>query len=111
LLGFLTLLIEEFGEPYVSDGQSDVVRGYRLPWALTHAQIGSAIGSTRVTVTRLMGKLRSKGLINTEDDNLICLPAKSNPQKAETKKHKAKEAIEEFTDHFLGDPQSTEVNS
>jgi CRP-like cAMP-binding protein len=105
LLGFLTLLIEEFGEPYVSDGQPDVVRGYRLPWALTHAQIGSAIGSTRVTVTRLMGKLRSKGLINTEDDNLICLPAKSHPQKAESKKHQEKEPIEEFTDHFLGDPQ------
>lgn len=83
LLGFLTLLIEEFGEPYVSEGEPEVVRGYRLPWALTHAQIGSAIGSTRVTVTRLMGKLRSKGLINTEDDNLICLPA--NPESARAK--------------------------
>lgn len=97
LLGFLTLLVEEFGEPYVGETQPDVVRGYRLPWALTHAQIGSAIGSTRVTVTRLMGKLRSKGLINTEDDNLICLPAKSDVPSAATKKQKAKEAIvEEF---------------
>ncbi|MDP8965126.1 MAG: Crp/Fnr family transcriptional regulator, partial [Cyanobacteriota bacterium] len=43
LLGFLTLLIEEFGEP--------CDRGYCLPFPLTHAQIGSAIGSTRVTVT------------------------------------------------------------
>ncbi|OLP18989.1 replication/maintenance protein [Leptolyngbya sp. 'hensonii'] len=67
LLGFLTLLIEEFGEPCES--------GYCLPWSLTHAQIGSAIGSTRVTVTRLMGKLRQKGLIRTDGDNLICLPA------------------------------------
>jgi len=66
LLGFITLLIEEFGEP------SD--RGYCLPYPLTHAQIGSAIGSTRVTVTRLMGKLRQKQLIVVEDDNLICLP-------------------------------------
>ncbi|NEO26537.1 MAG: Crp/Fnr family transcriptional regulator [Kamptonema sp. SIO4C4] len=47
LWGFLTLLIEEYGEP--------IPQGYRLPYPLTHAQIGSAIGSTRVTVTRLMG--------------------------------------------------------
>ena len=67
LLGFLTLLIEEFGEP--------CPRGYCLPWPLTHAQIGSAIGSTRVTVTRLMGKLRQRGLISTQGDSLICLPA------------------------------------
>jgi CRP-like cAMP-binding protein len=67
LLGFLTLLIEEYGEP--------AEQGYSLPWTLTHAQIGSAIGSTRVTVTRLMGKLRQRGLILTQDDNLICLPA------------------------------------
>jgi CRP-like cAMP-binding protein len=69
LLGFLTLLIEEFGEPCQN--------GYCLPFPLTHAQIGSAIGSTRVTVTRLMGKLRQRGLIGTHGDNLICLPAES----------------------------------
>lgn len=69
LLGFLTLLIEEYGEP--------CDEGYCLPWTLTHAQIGSAIGSTRVTVTRLMGKLRQKGLISTYGDNLLCLPSKN----------------------------------
>jgi CRP-like cAMP-binding protein len=70
LLGFLTLLIEEFGEP------TDA--GYCLPFPLTHAQIGSAIGSTRVTVTRLMGKLRQYRLIQIQDDNLICLPTHTN---------------------------------
>jgi len=69
LLGFLTLLIEEFGEP--------CEQGYYLPWLLTHAQIGSAIGSTRVTVTRLMGKLRQKGLIRSYGDNFLCLPAEA----------------------------------
>ena len=69
LLGFLTLLIEEFGEPSES--------GYCLPFPLTHAQIGSAIGSTRVTVTRLMGKLRQKGMICTQGDHLICIPTDS----------------------------------
>ncbi|MGF1569894.1 MAG: Crp/Fnr family transcriptional regulator [Nodosilinea sp.] len=67
LLGFLTLLIDEFGEPCES--------GYYLPWSLTHAQIGSAIGSTRVTVTRLMGKLRQRKLIHIYKDGLIAIPA------------------------------------
>ena len=40
-------------------------------------RIGSAIGATRVTVTRLMGKLRQQGLIYTQDDNLICIPLES----------------------------------
>jgi CRP-like cAMP-binding protein len=103
LLGFLTLLIEEFGEPYVGEGSPDVVRGYRLPWTLTHAQIGSAIGSTRVTVTRLMGKLRSKGLINTEDDNLICLPAKPTPQKTKNQKQDVEAFLEDSLDDDLED--------
>ncbi len=68
LLGFLTLTIEECGIP------SEL--GYCLPYNLTHAQISSAIGSTRVTVTRLMGKLRKQGAIVIQEDNLICLPKK-----------------------------------
>lgn len=66
LLGLITLLIDEYGK--------STEQGYCLPYPLTHAQIGSAIGSTRVTVTRLMGKLKQQGLICLQDDNLICLP-------------------------------------
>jgi hypothetical protein len=66
LIGFLKLLIQEYGE--ASD------RGYYLPYPLTHAQIASAIGATRVTITRLMGKLRQQGIISIqEEENLICL--------------------------------------
>lgn len=65
LTSFLTLLVEEYGE------KSD--QKYCLPYTLTHAQIGSAIGSTRVTVTRLMGKLRRQGIISVKDDNSICV--------------------------------------
>lgn len=65
LMGFLTLLVEECG---VEQGQM-----YCLPYSLTHAQIGSAIGSTRVTVTRLMGKLRRQGVISIQEDNSICI--------------------------------------
>lgn len=67
LIGFLTLLIEEYGEACDD--------GYYLPWPLTHAQIGSAVGSTRVTITRLMGKLRQQGMLQSYGDGLICLPA------------------------------------
>ena len=65
LIGFLTLLVDEYG---VEQGQMRC-----LPYSLTHAQIGSAIGSTRVTVTRLMGKLRRQGIILVRDDNSICI--------------------------------------
>ena len=65
LTSFLTLLVEEYG----------IEREEKccLPYSLTHAQIGSAIGSTRVTVTRLMGKLRRQGIIHVQSDNSICI--------------------------------------
>lgn len=71
LLGFITLLVEEHGQA--------IEQGYCLPFSLTHAQIGSAIGSTRVTVTRLMGKLRQQGKITIIGDHLICLPNSPEP--------------------------------
>ena len=65
LTSFLMLLVEEYGE---NDKQDCC-----LPHTLTHAQIGSAIGSTRVTVTRLMGKLRRQGIVFVKQDNSICI--------------------------------------
>lgn len=62
---FLMLLAEEYGQ---KDQENQC-----LPYTLTHAQIGSAIGSTRVTVTRLMGKLRRQGIVSIQDDNTICI--------------------------------------
>ena len=67
LLSFIILLMKEYGQ--------HCDEGCYLPYILTHAQIGSTIGSTRVTVTRLMGKLRRQGLIIIKEDNIICLPA------------------------------------
>ena len=65
LTSFLTLLVEEYGQECNAQ--------CCLPYTLTHAQIGSAIGSTRVTVTRLMGKLRRQGIISIKEDNSICV--------------------------------------
>jgi CRP-like cAMP-binding protein len=66
LKGFLTLLLEEYGEPSS--------QGLVLPWTLTHSQIGDAIGATRVTVTRSLGTLRARGFVKVLDQNQICLP-------------------------------------
>jgi Crp-like helix-turn-helix domain len=71
LLGYLHLLGEEFGE---DDG-----RGLHLPFVLTHAQLAGAIGSTRVTITRLLGELRKYGEIKMSDGNRISLPLRKNP--------------------------------
>jgi CRP-like cAMP-binding protein len=72
LLSFLWLLVEEYGEA--------TEQGYCLPYPLTHAQIGSLIGVTRVTVTRLMTRLRERGLIELGEENVICLsPALREP--------------------------------
>jgi CRP-like cAMP-binding protein len=67
LMGFLVLLLEEYGQP--------CPEGYYLPYPLTHAQIASAIGTTRVTVTRLIGKLRHQKSLFLKDEHLIGLPS------------------------------------
>jgi CRP-like cAMP-binding protein len=55
LLGILTLLAEQFGRPTSEGVQIDV--------AITHHQLASAVGATRSTVTRLLGRLRRRGLL------------------------------------------------
>jgi CRP-like cAMP-binding protein len=87
LLGFLNLLVEEYGEP--------TAHGYRLPFPITHAQIGSALGATRVTVTRLMGKLRQRGLVVTQGD-LIHLPKPGKVVTRKAKKAQKEENKEQF---------------
>lgn len=51
LLGILSLLAEQFGRPHEHGTLIDV--------RITHAQLASAIGATRTTVTRLLGELRA----------------------------------------------------
>ncbi len=77
LYGFLSLMIEEHGIAYTNKTQPNQANGYYLPWSITHAEIASAIGSTRVTVTRLLGELREQGLIDTYRSHYFCLPPKN----------------------------------
>lgn len=71
LLGYLHLLAEEFGE--------EDPAGLHLPFVLTHSQLAGAIGSTRVTITRMLGELRKYGEIRISDGNKIFLPIHKNP--------------------------------
>lgn len=64
LLNFLILWGRSMGESPSQD--------YYLPYPLTHAQLGQAVGSTRVTVTRLLARLRQQGLVWQNENNRLC---------------------------------------
>ncbi len=70
LLGYLHLLAEEFGE--------EDSAGLHLPFVLTHSQLAGAIGSSRVTITRMLGELRKYGEIRISGNNRISLPIHKN---------------------------------
>jgi hypothetical protein len=65
LLGFLVLLAQTYGIP--------CTQGIYLPYLLTHTQIGRAIGATRVTVTRLLGRLKEQGVLTLYQDQFLCI--------------------------------------
>ena len=56
LVSFLLILCRDFGVP--------TNEGIRVDLKLSHQAIAEAIGSTRVTVTRLLGDLRQENLIS-----------------------------------------------
>lgn len=62
---FLLLLKEELGEP--------TSQGVRLKVRLTHQDFASACCSTRVTLTRLLGKLQQEGKICLDAQNYIVI--------------------------------------
>lgn len=51
--GFLEMLVSDYGHP--------CDQGLRLHVRLTHQDIANAVGTTRVTVTRVIGQLRQEG--------------------------------------------------
>jgi global nitrogen regulator NtcA len=56
LVSFLLILCRDFGVP--------TSEGIRIDLKLSHQAIAEAIGSTRVTVTRLLGDLRQENMIS-----------------------------------------------
>ncbi len=51
-------LVERFGQA------SDTGVGIKLPLALTHEDLASLTGSSRVTITRILGELRQEGALS-----------------------------------------------
>ncbi|WP_068815634.1 Crp/Fnr family transcriptional regulator [Phormidesmis priestleyi] len=62
----LILLQHEVGQP--------VNTGMRLNVRLTHQHLANAIGTTRVTITRLLGQLREEGWLTIDSTRHIILP-------------------------------------
>ncbi|MEB3357516.1 MAG: Crp/Fnr family transcriptional regulator [Synechococcales bacterium] len=62
----LMLLKQEVGQP-TEDG------GSRLSVRLTHQQLANAIGTTRVTVTRLLSQLREEGWVTVDRQRHIII--------------------------------------
>lgn len=65
----LLLLKQEMGQ--------SVPEGTRIAIRLTHQNIANAVGATRVTITRLLGKMQEQGLIILDRDRHIILKDKS----------------------------------
>lgn len=63
---FLLLLKQEIGQPNTN--------GTRLGIRLTHQQLANAIGTTRVTVTRLLSQLQEEGWLVVDHTRHIILP-------------------------------------
>lgn len=63
---FLLLLKQEIGQP--NSG------GTRLSIRLTHQQLANAIGTTRVTVTRLLSQLQEEGWLVVDNTRHIVIP-------------------------------------
>jgi CRP-like cAMP-binding protein len=63
--GFLELLGIDYGV--------SVPQGLRLTPRLTHQEIASALGTTRVTVTRIIGQLKELGWLSLDSQRSIIL--------------------------------------
>lgn len=71
----LLLLAEEFGQPES--------RSIRLPFRLTHKQLASAIGTTRVTVTHLLNDLQDQGWLSIPQRQIILTNPVNRSQRSE----------------------------
>jgi CRP/FNR family transcriptional regulator, cyclic AMP receptor protein len=56
----------------------DHARGRKILTHLTHEQIASMTGTSRVTVTRTLGRLREKGTLSVEDGYTILSKAQED---------------------------------
>lgn len=65
LLYYLDFLAYSYGQM--------VDEGRKIPFLLTHEQLASVLGTTRVTVSRLLGQLRDEGKICMISEQYFCV--------------------------------------
>ena len=63
--GFLELLANDYGQP--------CEQGLRLNIKLTHQELASALSTTRVTVTRVLGMLRDQGWLHIDEKRRLVI--------------------------------------
>ena len=63
--GFLELLANDYGQP--------CDQGLRLHIKLTHQELASALSTTRVTVTRVLGNLRDEGWLHIDGQRRLVI--------------------------------------
>ena len=73
-------LSERFGQTADEDGE-----GIKLPLALTHEDLADLTGSSRVTITRILGELRNEGALSGTRGVYVANP----------------EGLERATDHYV----------
>lgn len=74
-------LADRFGQP-ADDGE---VGSVKLPLALTHEDLADLTGSSRVTITRILGELRNEGALSGTRGVYLANPA----------------GLEQATDHYV----------
>jgi CRP-like cAMP-binding protein len=63
--GFLELVASDYGQP--------CDQGLRLNLRLTHQEVASALATTRVTVTRVIGTLRDEGWLQIDPQRRLVI--------------------------------------
>jgi CRP-like cAMP-binding protein len=63
--GFLELIASDYGQP--------CDQGLRLNLRLTHQEVASALSTTRVTVTRILGALRDEGWLQLDPQRRLVI--------------------------------------
>jgi CRP-like cAMP-binding protein len=63
--GFLELIAQDYGHP--------CAQGLRLPFRITHQDLASALSTTRVTVTRVIGQLKEEGWLQGDEQRHLVI--------------------------------------
>ena len=69
--------VKAFLELMATDFFSPVAEWLKIEFRMTHQDIASALGATRVSITRIFSKVRKTGWLIKAEDILLLLPLKN----------------------------------